>query len=517
MYDVVLINSKSSELDQYLKIRGVGAHLIAHQARLLGMSAMVLDFIESWTRKDFITAIDKFVGPDTKIFGMSMTWLDLRYNAYDEEYIGDYVANKNINFIVDTVKAKNPDICIVAGGKKIHQAYPEISDLVDHFFEGYSETQFADFLTQKRIFDKFVRYDTEAKGRCDYDFKYSRNVYTPESFVTHRETLALELSRGCRFKCKFCSYPLIGRKDSSSYIKDAQTLRAELIYNYENFGIQKYTIQDDTFNDSAEKVEYFANLFATLPFKIYFWCFLRAEVLVTNPEIIPMLREMGLTETWIGVETFTQKAGKIIGKGMDPDRIKSMFADCGKSWGSDVKITMPQLVGIPGESPAELVENNKWFTDPDCPVHECIHIPLSIRPKALSEFYQTPEISEFDKTYEKYGFNFPWEHKFTGSQSDLADLNKFYYWERDTLTGIPNLLEANILAQDLNDQNAEIIRARCAELPVSIFESSNDDFAMELSNDELRTMPAKMFSVPNDQASFNQMIKRTYINNVLNV
>lgn len=517
MYDVVLINSKSSNTFEHLKVRGIGAHLIAHQARRMGMTAIVLDFIESWKKEDFTKAIDKFVSKDTKIIGFSLTWVDNTTNPYPDDYIGNYINNQNINFMLDTIKQKSPDIKVIAGGKKTLQLYHMLSDIVDYFFDGYSETQFADFISEHKIFNKVIDYDTEAKGREDYDFKYANNIYMPESHITHRETLGLELSRGCRFSCKFCSFPLIGRKDSSSYIKDRDTLKAELIYNYENFGVQKYSIQDDTFNDSVEKVEYFANMIATLPFKTYFWCYLRAEMMVTNPEMIPMLHSMGLTQTWFGVETLTQKAGKIIGKGMDPERIKEMLQACRDQWQNDVNIQTGYIVGLPGETEDDIVKHSEWFMAPECPVHEVLYTPLGIRPKALTEYFNTQEISEFDRTYDQYGFVFPLESEFTGSQADLDRLNHFYYWQRDTQTEIPNYMDALKLANRMNDAMVDIRARNTVNLPVGIFASSHDDFAIGLSNDQIRSMPQSKLSLVHGRSNFDDMIKRWYVNKLLDI
>lgn len=500
---------------EYLKIRGIGAHLIAHQARRLGLTAIVLDFIEHWSKTDFVDVINMYVGKDTKIFGMSLTWVDLISDHHPEHMIGNYLVNKNIDFMIDAVKSQAPDITVIAGGKKTLELYPVLNDKVDYFFDGYSESQFTDFLTQNRIFNKVIDYDPEARGHPDYDFKFANNIYTPESFITHRETLGLELSRGCRFSCKFCSFPLIGRKDSSSYIKDRDTLRSELIYNYENFGIQKYSIQDDTFNDSVEKVEYFANMVATLPFKLYFWCYLRAEMMVTNPEMIPMLHDMGLTETWFGIETFTQKAGKQIGKGMDPDRIKGMLQDCGNTWQNDVKIQMGYIVGLPGETESDIVYHNEWFTNPDCPVHEVLYQPLQIRPKTLTDFFKTREVSEFDRTYPDYGFEFPLESEFKGTPEDFNRLNHFYYWQRDTQTEIPNMLVAHQMSERMNESMVPIRNKKCQELPPSIFSSSHDDFALGLTNDQVRQMTSAQLGRVDGLQKFNTMIKRTYINKLL--
>ena len=519
MYDIILINSKS--VDEYLKVRGIGPHLIANRSREMGLSALVIDFIESWNKQDFIKAINKFIGPNTKLFGFSMTWAKHPHktNVYPDDLIGDYLTNNNFEYMIDEVKKINPQIKIVCGGKKTLEFYYKLKHNVDYFFDGYSECQFMDFLENKKIFDKVINYDTESNSRSDYDFKHAKNLLPKETFLTPRETLGIELSRGCRFNCKFCSFPLIGRKDASSYLKDSDVLRQELIYNYETFGIQKYSIQDDTFNDSIEKVKYFYDVVKSLPFKIYFWCYLRAEVIVKHPEMIDMLLEMGLTETWFGIETFCHKAGKNIGKGMDPDLIKNMLYNCKKSWRDQVTIQMGYIVGLPDEIQEELYKHSEWFMQPNCPVDRAVYSPLYIRPKVLIDFFQSKEISEFDRNYEKYGFYFPEEANFTGSEDDFANLNRFYNWQRDTNDDIPNLFDAYKISLDLNEKMKEFANKKSLKHKTGTIHSSNDDFGFGMSNDEIRECYGEHFKnyMHKNPRTFSDIINESYIQKLLRI
>ena len=40
--------------------------------------------------------------------------------------------------------------------------------------------------------------------------------YHPNDFIKSLEALTLEMSRGCRFKCKYCNYAFLGVKDDPS-------------------------------------------------------------------------------------------------------------------------------------------------------------------------------------------------------------------------------------------------------------------------------------------------------------
>ena len=66
------------------------------------------------------------------------------------------------------------------------------------------------------------------------------------------ESLPIEMARGCIFKCKFCNYPLIGKR-KGTYIRDMNEIRDELIETWETKQVDTFYITDDTFNDDNDK------------------------------------------------------------------------------------------------------------------------------------------------------------------------------------------------------------------------------------------------------------------------
>lgn len=475
-YDIILTNSKAST--GFFKIRGIGPHLIAEEARKLGFSAIVLDFIEQWSREDFSRAMDKLVGANTRCFGISNTWAKDIYtgNSEPSNYIDDWAVNGNLAFMIDEAKKRNPNIKIVVGGKKSAPlAEYFFNNGVDYIFDGYAETTFIDWLLDKKIFNSMITYDSRKESQRalmsdEYSFVDASARYPENTFITKTEMLGVELTRGCRFVCKFCSFPMIGQKRTQDYMKSKECVRDHFIRNYEMFGVTKYSFQDDTFNDSLEKVQYFADVIESLPFEIQFWCYSRAELLVTHPEMIQMLYDMGITSTWFGIETFNHKAGQTIGKGMDPERIKDMLYQCQSVWGNEVFIQQGYLVGLPHETIDDLHKAKEWFLRPDCPVHEGVFQALQLRSKKLIEILKPTEISIFDKDHEKYGYYFPLEHEFTG----LDTLAKGVYWRKDDDTGITDFKRAQEVTKEIHEavspyrrgiRTPVLLEATCVDSP----------------------------------------------------
>jgi radical SAM superfamily enzyme YgiQ (UPF0313 family) len=110
-------------------------------------------------------------------------------------------------------------------------------------------------------------------------------------------------------------------KKKLDYLKSTDSLRKELINNYEKYGITFYAISDDTFNDSKEKLIAIRDMIQTLSFQPYFWCYARLDLISIWPETIDVLYDIGCRVLHLGVETLDRKAGLAIGKGYPKEKL----------------------------------------------------------------------------------------------------------------------------------------------------------------------------------------------------
>lgn len=391
-YDVILFNG-SPFTGTSARVRGNGVHRLATEIRKGGWSCFIVDYFENFTIDEIYEILDHTVGPNTIMVGMSEFWI---YNATENTFDGPGIARK--------VKSINNKTKLCVGGPNTASRVtdPVYQDF-DHFFHGYCETQILDFLGAPHEYPKIIKHDEFAQD--GFDFKYSYTDYDDSSFITKNEVLGLELARGCRFKCKFCSYPLIGQKKVSDYIKDPDVVREELIRNYERFGTTRYCIMDDTFNDSMAKIELYHEVFTSLPFKIRFWCFLRADLLVLMPRQAKLLVEMGLDTCFFGFESFNHESAKSIGKGMDPQRIKDLLKELKQTHFKDVRITGTFIIGLPHETHTTIREHWYDYLKENQDIDSIFTIPLFISNKNHPNWENTFR-SEFDLNYEHYGYSF---------------------------------------------------------------------------------------------------------------
>lgn len=447
-FDVVLVTDTSKPPAW---VRGYGAHRLASHLRGRGYTVLVVDFSSFLNFETWKQICDHAIGDQTKLLGFSTTWWpyrlpsgevrstfpdkgNIRNNDTDNQTLTEAAVHGQLEKWINYPKSINSKLKVILGGPKAN-FYFDVP--ADHFIIGYGETQLEDLLSQpRRIFPKIIDHDTEAKS-SSWDFKFSSTSYTDFDQIQPYEKLIIEFSRGCRFKCSFCNYPLIGRKDISSYVKDVDTIYNELMENYDRWGVIDYTVADDTLNDSTEKLEQIAKAVRKLPFQPRFQAYTRLDVMVKNREHVDLLKEIGLTRTWIGLDSLHPVASKAIGKGMNEQTKKEMLQTLKKEWGESVTIDVGYIVGLP-EEPASFIEQvSSWANASDSPIYNIEFIALLLVPP--SPFLKYTPRSDMDINYEKYGYQIP-------------NLEKFWNWTKNDNTGISSYQEADLLARKLNSQ-----------------------------------------------------------------
>jgi len=436
--------------------RGHGAHRLASHLRENGFSTLVIDFCDALTFDIWKDICENAIGDNTRMVGFSSTWWPYRVpfqqnklvnkevNWADLDNFFDFIKNEvesngtllndimlnNSQRWVDVVKNKNPKTKITLGGPKIdfYLDFP-----ADNFIDGYAETEIIDYLTDtRRIWPKVIQHDTTAMSR-DWGWTTSSTKYTDFDLLRPNELLTIEISRGCRFKCAFCTFPMIGRKDYAAYTKTEETIYNELMENYEKWGSTDYWIADDTFNDSIEKLEMILRITKRLPFKIKFRSYIRLDIIAKQPEQIQMLYDLGLKECWIGIETFHPMAAKVVGKGMSEEKRKETLYNIQKIWKNDVAVTAGYIIGLPGEDEEFLYKQLEWASQKDCPINMGVNfIPLVLRKTGAYKYVPT---SEMERNPEKYGYSF---------------LNDDIHEWKNNLGGIKDFREATTLAAFFN-------------------------------------------------------------------
>lgn len=291
--------------------RSAGAYRLATLLRQRDYDVIVIDFFEHWSVEEIHHVMDIHVDDSTIAFAFSFTWM----------------RNAALKNLVNILKEKYPGRKYIAGGNKPFQENFGLDITVTGYVENVLDCilnyLFNNGLKPKGTHPEFAPQTLHINADNDYPAHSQKNlevIYTPYDNVQSYEQLTVEVSRGCKFKCRYCCYPFLGFKEST--YRSADNLREELIRNYNEFGVYNYTLADDTINDDNNKLRMLVDIVESLPFEINFTAFVRMDLTITKPHQLELLSRARIWGHFYGIETLNRTAGLAVGKGMDPERVK---------------------------------------------------------------------------------------------------------------------------------------------------------------------------------------------------
>ena len=399
-------------------MRTIGPSKIANQVRKAGYTCQIIDFFEYFTQEELLFAVQKFLGPGT-ILGISTTFFPQTMWSRPDHDKRSIELQSLIKICKQKFKTK-----ILVGGpsaqnfKNVFQA--------DFCLIGYAENEIV------KILDSVKNHGISKKRIDRWEITTCQHRWHSSSCIVPGEALPLEVGRGCIFHCKFCRFEMLGKK-KGTYLRSMEYIRDEIIFNYDNFKVNKYLIVDDTFNDDQDKMKAWFDMVLSLPFKIYYTAYLRTDLLHRFQKTARSLYETGLIGASLGIETLHPVAAKAIGKAWSAKHGQSFVPELIHDiWEDKVVGRINLMTGLPGEPKTSYEHTVRWLESNNlkCP----LFTPLSILPPKSDE--KDPNIlrSIFDKEASNYGYQVNFPNK---SRS---------YWK----TSIMDYDEANELALKLN-------------------------------------------------------------------
>lgn len=402
--------------------RGAGAYKIASNLRNHGFSVVVIPNclrLSFATIKEIISANSK----DLLWVGISTTFMTVRSSSienyrkiwatttdrfvnlitltdnYNLRTLNNQIAwaTTELNLISDFVKSEF-SAEVVLGGTWVSHIKDGALDLnitrvrvVTGMAEDYSIE-----MTQALHKKLPVPFQLATKEGQKY-FKSSFIDYTEHDHVNPDDWLSIEISRGCAFKCAYCTYDHKGKSDTTKWTK---TLRDELIRNYEHWGVTKYHLLDDLYNDSEYKIKtLYDEVWSQLPFQPEWISYLRLDLIWSNPDSAEWIKQSGCKLGCFGIETLHDRAGRGVGKGLGKERILETLKFLKEKWGSDVLIDAMMIAGLPYEPYEHIVETMEWIRTTDL-VNSYSYQPLWVTPPDHKKIVL--QYSDMSKDYDKY-------------------------------------------------------------------------------------------------------------------
>lgn len=400
MCDGLLLLGQTKELAG----RGIVGPRLRTAAKNAGFNIEITDSAGFLSRTQIFEIIDLFVKKGIKFLGLSTSWVATENEAY---------MWLSLEFI-KAVKLKYPHLLIITGGQQY--AYRDIVSVTDFHFQGFSDFSFVEFLKYINKLPNNLHFEVKhgtkvIESNLYHQIDNPNNIETVfqknDNFLQH-QPLPIELSRGCIFRCTFCRHPFQGKKDFDSYQRTPESLASELMRNYELFGTTRYSILDDTMNDSMEKLHRLQKAIeiAKLP-NFEFVAYIKPELLVVKPEMIPLLVDMGLRGAFLGIESFNNTTRKIIGKGTNMEKVKDAIHNL-VTIKNQVQVHGSFIVGLPEETPDDVYETHEFLLkNRDNFIKSWSFQPLEIN----NDPNITTEQSLFDKQPHAYNYTFINNHK----------------------------------------------------------------------------------------------------------
>jgi len=426
--------------------RNSGAHRIATYLRKNGMDVEVVDFAAFWDLELLKEFTRKNVKESTLFFGFSI------FFCFWNQTMTDFTA---------WLKTEYPNIKIIVGG---HNVLQSSATNIDIWIDSYGEEAILslakslannsttgikfslEYFGEKKVIKALESYPSYNLG--DYSI-----IMENRDFLEPWEWLTVEFSRGCKFSCAFCNFPILGVKEDTS--RCAESFEYEMKYNYDNFGIDRYYVADETFNDRTEKITKFANVVERLDFDPFFSGFIRADLL-SKSNMIEELARMNFGGQYYGVETFNHQSGKVVGKGLDPEKVKELMLDTKNYFKMNDLLyrgTISLIVGLPFDTHANWDETKKWLLGNW--LSESISIfPLVVEDIHTIDAQNYTKLSKFSQNLAKYGLR-SMGHESQNRYNDASFYNwkdgifceHQNLWEHDTM----NVFEAKKIAYNMQN------------------------------------------------------------------
>lgn len=267
-------------------------------------------------------------------------------------------------------KKIKPDSKVVVGGPHATD-WPDIcfqSPYIDFCMSGEGEESILPFLDAVKNnhtdFQKIPGVSFKKDGRVihrkhspyilDLD-KYpfpERELLLNQDKYTSEDMGVIMTSRGCPYKCGFCSHPPKVR------YRNLDNVIEEIKYIKEKYGTQQFAIKDDSFTVNKKRTIQFCEMLIKEKLDINWDCTTRVN-LITD-ELLDIMQEAGCNTVKVGIETGSERILKEVNKGVTFEQMKkaaNMLNKHGIFWSAYF------MYGLPTETKEDMLKTLEFMKE----------------------------------------------------------------------------------------------------------------------------------------------------------
>jgi radical SAM superfamily enzyme YgiQ (UPF0313 family) len=154
---------------------------------------------------------------------------------------------------------------------------------------------------------------------------------------------AVVTSRGCPYRCAYCSKPVFGSKFRA---QSPERVVAELAYLKERFGVKEVAFYDDSFTVDKKRVHAIADRIIISGLKINWTC--ETRVNLVDKELLRHMKQAGCYAVAYGIESASPEIIKTLHKDTTIEQVEEAV---GYSHEAGLQVVGYFMLGSPGDTP----------------------------------------------------------------------------------------------------------------------------------------------------------------------
>ncbi|MEA1948851.1 MAG: radical SAM protein, partial [Thermodesulfobacteriota bacterium] len=268
----------------------------------------------------YVAATVRNRGHDVKVLDRSVDHREVDFESFD--VVGVHSDTTRFNRAFELARqAKAAGVKVVMGGPHPCFMAEEIlkTGSVDAVVKGEGDESFPDLLdawtngadptsipgmillTPQGIVDTGDRKRIQDVDSLPFPARDLIDLSLYHTRLGHRPLTSLHTSRGCPYRCRFCSST---RFDGAKWrARSPESVLAELEYLVRDLGYGAVAFMDDNFAGSPERTHRICDGILRKGLDVRWWCFCRVDTIVRYPELVKRMAEAGAHSMFIGVET----------------------------------------------------------------------------------------------------------------------------------------------------------------------------------------------------------------------